>query len=297
MLLWNRNVILAISTVLLDLAAGSQLSIVGEPKSVHLLDGESVELSCEAFGTPVPTIQWLHDGKVLSLESPTNNAQQQQKKDDILASPVLAERISNHGIRTFQMSTTSSKIHIPCVNKEKAGLYSCVANNGRETVTANATVRLNENSNLLWFGSECQVKRTEGKGAQEAAQIYMWTDSRMERPGVSVQLMCRATGKPTPKIVWYEVEGEGESSRLELIKQDDPRYSLLRNGDLLVKETPIDVPVSMFQCKAINENGQDSVASMLLEILDDTKEEGSDETENAIKLIGDVPAGDLQLPL
>lgn len=135
------------ATVLLDLAAGSQLSIVGEPKSAELLPGSSAELNCEAFGTPVPTIQWMKDGKVVRLDAPAPTpVQQQQKKYNALSSPVMAERISNRGIRTFQMSTTSSKLHIPCVNRENIGFYTCEASNGRETVTANATVGLVENS-------------------------------------------------------------------------------------------------------------------------------------------------------
>lgn len=49
----------------------------------------------------------------------------------------------------------------------------------------------------------------------------------MERPGVSVQLMCRASGNPVPKIVWYEASDiESDSSRLRPINPEDPRYTV-----------------------------------------------------------------------
>jgi len=279
--------IAAIGAVVIDLATGSQLSIVGEPKSADVIPGESVDLHCEAFGTPVPTIQWLKDGKVVRQGSPSPLSLK-QKKFTLLSSPVVAERMNNRGIRTFQMSTTSSKIHIPCVSRDSIGSYTCVASNGRETVTANATVKVAEKSNALLTSNDCPRKRSEGKPDAAPAQIYMWTDSRMERPGVSVQLMCRSAGNPPPKTVWYESsDPDGDADSLRPIFSDDPRYAVLSNGDLLVKETPADVAVSMFQCKVANEYGKDSITSMLLEITDDTAEENVDE---AIQQIEEQPS-------
>lgn len=36
----------------------------------------------------------------------------------------------------------------------------------------------------------------------------MWTDGRLERPGVTVQLICRANGIPQPTIRWYEYRSQ-----------------------------------------------------------------------------------------
>lgn len=125
-----------------DLATGSQLTMVEEPHSVTLAVGEAAKLRCEVFGSPVPTVQWLHNGKPIRME--TKPYQFYLPIETV--SPVMAERLSNQGVRTFQMATTSSKVNIPCADASRAGLYTCLASNGRETVSANATVRVEEKS-------------------------------------------------------------------------------------------------------------------------------------------------------
>jgi len=207
-------------------------------------------------------------------------------------SPVMAERLSNRGVRTFQMATTSSKVNIPCADASRAGLYTCLASNGRETVSANATVRVEEKSNDVQ-GARCPRKRSEPSVMGSPADIYMWTESRMERPGVSVQLMCRAGGVPRPKITWFETVGFGNFQKRIPIKSDDERFMLLANGDLLVKKTPTDVPMSMYQCEAVNEFGSDVEGIMLLQIIDDTdakqEETPSEKQEENVDVLDTVP--------
>lgn len=138
---------LLFSLFVTDLAAGSQLTIVEEPQSVTLAPGAVTELRCEVFGTPVPTIQWLHNGQVMRMgEKPYSFVLPVET-----GSPVMAERLSNRGMRTFQMATTSSKISIPCADSSRAGLYTCFASNGQDTVTANATVRVVEKGEVAYF--------------------------------------------------------------------------------------------------------------------------------------------------
>ena len=35
----------------------------------------------------------------------------------------------------------------------------------------------------------------------------MWTAQRLEFEGGDVQLFCRGDGRPTPKVTWYDQEG------------------------------------------------------------------------------------------
>lgn len=63
------------------------------------------------------------------------------------------------------------------------------------------------------------AKRASLEGS--APQIYMWTDSRLERAGASAQLFCRARGDPTPNISWSNEGGD-------ILKNGD-RFTVSRN--------------------------------------------------------------------
>src|SRR5438045_3530673 len=84
----------------LGLVAASQLSIVGEPESVRVVEGGSVDLNCEAFGT-------------------------------------------------------------------------CVASNGKDMVTANATVKVVEKSkNLCFFSPIASIVNLQGIRCIKLLQVY-----------------------------------------------------------------------------------------------------------------------------
>jgi len=38
------------------------------PRDIEVPTGENIELSCEAVGTPQPTIVWSHDGQELEVK-------------------------------------------------------------------------------------------------------------------------------------------------------------------------------------------------------------------------------------
>ena len=41
------------------------------PASVYHIEGSPVDISCEATGTPVPNVEWIHKGQVESSGSQT----------------------------------------------------------------------------------------------------------------------------------------------------------------------------------------------------------------------------------
>ena len=82
--------------------------MTAHPKNVTITEKESVALSCNATGNPVPTISWTKDGSPISSNS----------------------RIS--------LSSDNKQLTITNVNRTDSGEYRCVANNKLGNDTSNA---------------------------------------------------------------------------------------------------------------------------------------------------------------
>ena len=92
--------------------------IVDGPQSQNVTAGQSFNLSCNATGYPVPTIEWRHNGTSYTIRDPSV----------ITITPTDGLR-SNSSVITVTNATTSD-----------TGLYQCVATNEVDTDIENATV-------------------------------------------------------------------------------------------------------------------------------------------------------------
>jgi len=227
------------------------------PKSMELVAGRSVVLQCGANGIPPPNIHWIKDGRRIHQGAHEN-------EDNLL------EKLMNMGLVTLQNGVTVSKLKLDCVTKQTAGIYQCVAENGDDKIVSppafiDVIDVTGEDATL-----SCKdAKRASLDGA--APQIYMWTDSRLERAGASAQLFCRARGDPTPNIYWSNEGGD-------ILKNGD-RFTVLHNGDLIIKSVDWDLE-GQYTCTASNEFGQDSVDTYLYPTLADKND--SDSSENVL---------------
>ncbi|ELT99714.1 hypothetical protein CAPTEDRAFT_218749 [Capitella teleta] len=89
----------------------------------------------------------------------------------------------------------------------------------------------------------------------------MWTSQRLEFEGSNVQLFCRTTGSPTPKITWYDRDGAK-------ITSDQNDYKILGNGDLLIRSIGWMKNMGLYRCEAENGEGKDEVSTFLYPIIE-----------------------------
>uniref|UniRef100_A0A5S6QN04 Ig-like domain-containing protein n=1 Tax=Trichuris muris TaxID=70415 RepID=A0A5S6QN04_TRIMR len=211
------------------------LHISAAPKDIQIGQGTSVSLRCDAQGIPTPTISWKFNG----------NSILQGKRE---SERNLFELLMNGGEETVQSSNTAAQLYIPCATYEQDGNYECVAENGFATVSAKARVVVDKTLPAVAH-SEC-VGRFLAEESERTPKIYMWTDFRFEVIGASVQLFCRASGNPEPKVSWYRADGRQIVS--------GGRFNILDNGDLLIRHGMWD-DAGLYFCKATNNLGMSEV--------------------------------------
>lgn len=101
----------------------------GQTISEAVNAGERVELRCEAYGTPTPVVNWTRNGQPFSSEKPESN---------------WFEKVTNMGSRTYQEGSTVAIMRIPCAAATHAGVYTCVANNGRKQIERKIELTIGE---------------------------------------------------------------------------------------------------------------------------------------------------------
>lgn len=209
-----------------------QLQFEQPLEDVEAQYGDSASLFCSVYGAPQATIKWWHRGRaVASYPAPS------------FESALHTRRIASGLIET--------KYYIPCVNRKTLGEYTCEAVSPcGEVISSTAFVSL---SNTARAKSSCNSTN----GAL-APTIAVSTVSRLELAGTPVQLMCRASGVPKPKVVWQRI---ADDDSLEDI--DAESNMVLSNGDLLVVADPW-VATESYRCTARNPSGTDSADSTVV---------------------------------
>lgn len=92
--------------------------IVEQPQAINVtIDIEDIMLSCTATGFPLPTISWLHNDTVVSVDGESVTIESIPFTENPLVSPSDFGRITS--ILTIYNATTND-----------TGLYKCVADNG-----------------------------------------------------------------------------------------------------------------------------------------------------------------------
>ncbi|KAB1254871.1 Cell adhesion molecule-related/down-regulated by oncogenes [Camelus dromedarius] len=113
--------------------SGLKPVITAEPASAEVADGDSVTLSCNASGLPVPAIRW-YDRRGLLTGHPSRVLRSESRKSHLL-------RPGGSDLEPVYFITSlrgSSSLYIQAMTREQAGKYTCEAANEHGTAQAEA---------------------------------------------------------------------------------------------------------------------------------------------------------------
>ncbi|XP_054167055.1 zwei Ig domain protein zig-4-like [Oppia nitens] len=198
-------------------------------------------LQCEAGGTPTPTIHWLKNGNKIDQ----GDTGSYDDDDDNIKKGELS------------LSMTRSRLFLDCVHPKDEAIYTCVASSPANRVSAETHLKvipnlrtsndlINEDNNI----AKCLTKKSYGS----PARIHMWTHNILELIGSDVQLLCRASGTPTPTISWVGPEDNTLTN--------SEKYKILENGDLVIRDLSWD-DMGNYMCVADNQHGSDRTTLFL----------------------------------
>ncbi|XP_060590906.1 zwei Ig domain protein zig-4-like [Ruditapes philippinarum] len=204
---------------------------------------EDIVLECEAGGSPSPTIHWLKNGERM---------QQGVSRDYLNDEAKYEESISKASQPMLRLGKVKSKLFLDCVSDRDEAEYACVAETQYERISQITNLKM-DNSISTQSRASCLTKKAF-RG--EPARIYLWTAVRVEFSGAPVQLYCRAEGYPKPEVSWRYSE---QGPKIE----NDENYTVLPNGDLLIKNINFMENMGDYFCTAENESGIDEVSTFL----------------------------------
>ncbi|XP_063051892.1 hemicentin-1-like [Engraulis encrasicolus] len=165
-------------------------------EQVTVVTGSQVALTCEARGVPPPVLTWLKDGQELSLQ------------------------------RNLLLDGQETRLLLPHVLLEDAGLYSCTAANqaGSSTKTFNLTV--------------LEPPRISGPSGPEEMLVAL---------GSELQLECVAEGTPPPSLSWLK-DGRPLGEESDLVERAG---QILRINKVTVEDA------GLYTCLATSPAGED----------------------------------------
>nr|XP_037282835.1 zwei Ig domain protein zig-2-like [Rhipicephalus microplus] len=215
------------------------------PDVMTVAQSESLVIECEAGGNPPPTIHWLKNGLRIG--------------QDLTGSERTEQEVNPEGAPMLGLSFTRSRLFIDCASSQyDEAEYTCVAQNPYHRISKSTKVKVTK------IGSAhssplCLVKKSfVAPGVP--ARITMWTHTRLELMGSTVQLFCRPIGSPKPSVSWF---GPDDT---EL--QNSDKYKVLENGDLEIRNIAWN-DMGGYTCTAENSHGVDRTSTFLYPTLPD----------------------------
>nr|KAF6388042.1 neogenin 1 [Myotis myotis] len=170
----------------------SNLVFLKQPSSLVRVIGQSAVLPCVASGLPLPTIRWMKNEEALDTES--------------------SERL---------VLLAGGSLEISDMTKDDAGTYFCVADNGNETIEAQAELTVQAQPEFL----------------KQPTNIYA-------HESMDIVFECEVTGKPTPTVKWvkngdmvipsdyFKIVKEHNLQVLGLVKSDEGFYQCIAENDV-----------------------------------------------------------------
>ncbi|XP_038602086.1 neogenin isoform X5 [Tachyglossus aculeatus] len=178
--------------VLSDSEVPSKLIFLKPPIPTIRVTGQSAILPCVASGFPTPIIRWTRNEEALITEG--------SEKLALLA---------------------GGSLEINDIVEEDAGIYTCIADNGNETIEAKADLTVQVPPEFL--------KRPTNIYAHESMDILF---------------ECEVNGKPTPTVKWvkngemvipsdyFKIVKEHNLQVLGLVKSDEGFYQCIAENDV-----------------------------------------------------------------
>ncbi|XP_068624495.1 neural/ectodermal development factor IMP-L2-like [Battus philenor] len=170
------------------------LTLLKNPNPVIFYAGVPLELTCEAIGSPAPSIHWFkNDAPIYQYDEESNEV--------IDTNPTSLGRVSSTLL----------------VARPDRAEYSCLAVAGTNTARAVTTIHTTNGANDI-------SERT--KLIPLAPRILVTYKVFVDLIGNNVVLPCRVKGHPRPKIAWRDNGGRPVGL--------DPRMKVLRSGELVI---------------------------------------------------------------
>ncbi|XP_059490893.1 neural/ectodermal development factor IMP-L2 isoform X2 [Neocloeon triangulifer] len=208
--------------------------------------GGSMEYTCEAVGSPSPSIVWLKDGLPIQQESP----------EDMSDNYIVVDSNSNNLRINSEgaLGKVVTRLHIPCITmKDSGAVYSCLATSGVRSAVDYAQLRVTASLDNFYGCLEQQA---------EPPQITTHTPTILQSMGKDVELLCKARGSPEPEVYWVGPNGK--------TIMDGPRFRVLENGSLVITRLTWD-DMGEYKCKADNLLGEDTASTFLYPMLNEEK--------------------------
>lgn len=162
--------------------------------------GTTVELTCEAYGTPAPSIQWYkNDAPVYEHDMESNEL--------VDTNPTSLARV----VSTLLVTRTDTRDQ-----------YTCLVKAGMRVERASCTV----------YRTDGSTEVTErSKLLPLAPRILVSYKAYIDVIGSNVMLPCRVRGHPRPTITWTWKNNNGTSGT---VTKHNPRMKVLRSGELII---------------------------------------------------------------
>uniref|UniRef100_A0A8D2JCY6 Neogenin n=1 Tax=Varanus komodoensis TaxID=61221 RepID=A0A8D2JCY6_VARKO len=165
----------------------SDLVFLRQPSSLTKVAGQSAVLPCVATGVPVPVVRW------------TRNEEDSQKF----------------------LLLAGGTLKINDIKEDDAGTFTCIADNGNETIEAQADLTVQVPPEFL----------------KQPANIYA-------HESMDIVFECDVTGRPTPTVKWvkngdvvipsdyFKIVNEHNLQVLGLVKSDEGFYQCIAENDV-----------------------------------------------------------------
>ncbi|XP_015199137.2 neogenin isoform X2 [Lepisosteus oculatus] len=176
--------------VLLEPEADRRLEFLRQPVPVTKVIGQSVLLPCVVTGYPLPTVRWMVGDKLI---------EEREGKFETVG---------------------GGSLQIVNLTEEDAGIYSCLADNGNETIEAQAELTMQAPPQFL----------------KKPANIYAYES-------MDIVFECEVMGTPPPTVKWvkngdavipsdyFKIIKEHNLQVLGLVKSDEGFYQCLAEND------------------------------------------------------------------
>ncbi|XP_019877831.1 neural/ectodermal development factor IMP-L2 isoform X3 [Aethina tumida] len=193
--------------------------------------GAPVELTCQAMGSPPPTIQWYKRNTKLTENEP------------------------DYEVQSEGLAKVTSRLVINYLLPRHEDLYRCVAVSGGEEATAvSKLIVINTEGNReLNF---TQLLQNKILGAYHRPRASYWATTYMDVIGNNVYLPCRTVGNPKPELVWLDPMDRKVS------RDERDRVHVMANGDLAIREMQWS-DMGNYICSVSNVVGEDQVETFL----------------------------------
>nr|XP_028562401.1 neogenin [Podarcis muralis] len=168
------------------------LCVLRQPSSLTKITGQNAVLPCVATGIPIPVIRWTRNEEELVTESSKN-----------------------------YLLLAGGTLKINDITEDDAGTYTCIADNGNETIEAQADLIVQAPPEFL----------------KQPSNIYA-------HESMDIVFECDVTGKPTPTVKWvkngdvvipsdyFKIVNEHDLQVLGLVKSDEGFYQCIADNDV-----------------------------------------------------------------